>query len=105
MIRRLHDRDHSGWLSLLMFVPVLNIIFALYLVFAKGDEKSNSFGPQRITKSWEKVLGWCYILIIPLFGVLAAVSIPAYQNYVERAQEAQQQQLMHQQLNQYNTEQ
>ncbi len=93
MIRRLHDRNHSGWLSLLMFVPVLNVVFALYLIFAKGDAGSNNFGAPRITLGWEKIVGWLYILMIPLVGVLAAISIPAYQSYVERAQQAQLQQL------------
>ena len=40
-IRRLHDRNHSGWLSLLLFVPIANILIALYLVFAPGDAQSN----------------------------------------------------------------
>lgn len=105
MIRRLHDRNHSGWLSLLIFVPAINFVFALYLIFAKGNEGSNSFGPQYITKSWEKILGWCYILLIPVVGILAAISIPAYQNYVERAQQAQQQQLLQQEYNRYQSEQ
>lgn len=92
MIRRLHDRNHSGWLSLLMFVPVLNIVLALYLIFAKGDAGSNNFGAPRITPGWEKIVGWLYILMIPLAGVLAAISIPAYQRYIESAQQAQLQQ-------------
>src|SRR5690554_6609191 len=33
-IRRLHDRNHTGWLSLLILVPVVNIILGLYLIFA-----------------------------------------------------------------------
>ena len=91
-IRRLHDRNHSGWLALLMLVPVLNIVFALYLVFAKGDAGSNNFGPPRTTLGWEKVVGWFYILMIPLTGVLAAIALPSYQSYVERSQQAQIQQ-------------
>lgn len=89
MIRRLHDRNHSGWLSLLLFVPVLNIIFALYLIFAKGDAVSNDFGAPRITPGWEKVAGWLYILMIPLAGGLAAISLPAYQSYIEQIQHVQ----------------
>ena len=27
LIRRLHDRNHNGWLSLLIFVPVVNLVF------------------------------------------------------------------------------
>lgn len=31
-IRRLHDRNHTGWLSLLMLVPLANVILMLYLI-------------------------------------------------------------------------
>ncbi len=89
MIRRLHDRNHSGWLSLLMFAPVLNIVFAFYLIFAKGNAGSNNFGAPRTTPGWEKIVGWLYILMIPLVGVLTAISIPKYQSYIEHAQQAQ----------------
>ena len=87
-IRRLHDRNHIGWLSLLILVPGINLVFILYLIFAKGDDRSNQYGPRRNTKGWEKVLAWIYILIFPL-AFLAAIALPAYQDYVTRAQQAQ----------------
>ena len=87
-IRRLHDRNHIGWLSLLILVPGINLVFILYLIFAKGDDRSNQYGPRRNTKGWEKVLAWIYILITPL-AFLAAIALPAYQDYVTRAQQAQ----------------
>ncbi|MEG2473739.1 DUF805 domain-containing protein [Acinetobacter sp.] len=87
-IRRLHDRNHSGWLSLLMLVPFANIILALYLIFAKGDAHANQFGPPRAALTWEKVLGWIYVLIFPI-GITAAIAIPAYHDYAQRAQQAQ----------------
>jgi len=87
-IRRLHDRNHIGWLSLLILVPGINLVFILYLIFAKGDDRSNQYGPRRNTKGWEKVLAWIYILIFPL-AILAAIALPAYQDYVTRAQQAQ----------------
>ncbi|OTG99908.1 MULTISPECIES: DUF805 domain-containing protein [Acinetobacter] len=87
-VRRLHDRNHSGWLSLLMLVPLVNIGMALYLTFAKGDAYANQFGLPRVTRTWEKVLGWIYVLIFPI-GILAAIAIPAYQDYVQRAHQGQ----------------
>ena len=90
-IRRLHDRNHIGWLSLLILVPGINLVFILYLIFAKGDDRSNQYGPRRNTKGWEKVLAWIYILIFPL-AFLAAIALPAYQDYVTRAQQAQMEQ-------------
>jgi len=91
-IRRLHDIDKSGWWILLLLIPIVNIIFGLYILFAKGTEGVNRFGPQRGTPQWEKVLGWIYIILIPLvsvLGILAAIALPAYQGYVTKAHEAQ----------------
>lgn len=84
IIRRLHDCNQSGWLSLLFLIPIINFFFILYLIFAPGTPGSNDFGAPRTTQSWEKVLGWMYGLV-PILGILAAISIPAYQNYIERA--------------------
>lgn len=89
MVRRLHDRNHSGWLSLLVLIPLINIFFALYLLLAKGTVGANNFGEPRITPNWEKVLGWLYIIMIPVAGILVAISLPTYQNYIEHTQETQ----------------
>lgn len=43
-LRRLHDLGESGWLALLLLVPVVNAGAFLYLGAAKGDEASNSYG-------------------------------------------------------------
>ena len=71
-----------------MLIPLVNLGLAVYLTFAKGDEHENQFGLPRITKTWEKVLAWFYVLIFPL-GILTAIAVPAYQDYVQRAQVAQ----------------
>lgn len=92
-IRRLHDRNQTGWLSLLMIVPLVNLILFIYLSCAKGDATANNYGAPHITKTWEKVLAWIYITLLPISIIVLAV--PAYQDYVQRAQQAQIQ--MHQQ--------
>ena len=43
-IRRLHDLDKSGWWVLLSFVPIINFVLGLYLMFKKGMEGNNRFG-------------------------------------------------------------
>ncbi|MCO8045748.1 DUF805 domain-containing protein [Acinetobacter bohemicus] len=68
-IRRLHDRNHSGWFSLLLLVPVVNILFALYLLFAPGDQQANQFGQPRTTRGWENVLAILYILVLILLFI------------------------------------
>ncbi|MCH7335778.1 DUF805 domain-containing protein [Acinetobacter sp. NIPH 2699] len=91
-IRRLHDRNQTGWLSLLMLIPFFNLIFLIYLLAAKGSDGENNYGPLRETAGWEKVLGWIYIVILPLafvFGIIGAIALPAYQGYIERSQQIQ----------------
>ncbi len=80
-VQRLHDLDKSGWLYLLMLVPLVNVIFYLYLLFAPGTDGPNRYGnppppnstPVLIT-AW--VLGTLYVVM--LIGMFAAVLIPAF---------------------------
>ena len=46
MKRRLNDLDKSGWWQLLYLVPIVNILFALYLLFWPGTKGSNNYGLQ-----------------------------------------------------------
>lgn len=43
-IKRLHDLGFNGWFSLLNFVPYLNVIFFLFLLTKKGQQKKNKYG-------------------------------------------------------------
>jgi|GEM_PF-6256234 len=45
-VRRLHDFDKSGYWFLLAIVPFFNIILILALIFAKGTDGENKYGPQ-----------------------------------------------------------
>lgn len=40
-IRRLHDLNHSGWYLLLAFIPLVNVVMLLYLLFAPGRTEGN----------------------------------------------------------------
>lgn len=44
-IRRFHDFNKSGFYTLLFLIPIINIIFALILLFKKGDSVDNQYGP------------------------------------------------------------
>jgi uncharacterized membrane protein YhaH (DUF805 family) len=78
MIRRLHDLDGSGWWVLLTLVPLVNLLFFLYLLLKAGTPGPNRFGPQRETAAWEKVVGGIGValLVVALIGILAAVLLP-----------------------------
>lgn len=86
--RRLNDLNQSGWLGLLMLVPLVNFFFGLYLLFWPGSKGSNDYGP---APSPNSLLLIVFGLVLPLamIAVLAAVAIPAYQSYVARAQHMQ----------------
>ena len=44
--KRWHDRDKSGWWSLIVFVPIIGSIWILVeLGFLRGTEGPNRFGP------------------------------------------------------------
>lgn len=43
-IRRAHDLNRTGWIVLLSFIPIINIFFALYLLFFRGTMGSNKYG-------------------------------------------------------------
>lgn len=44
-IRRLHDLDRSGWWVLIVFAPVAHFLFFVFLLFWKGTEGPNKYGP------------------------------------------------------------
>ncbi|MGE5153981.1 MAG: DUF805 domain-containing protein [Bdellovibrio bacteriovorus] len=79
MIRRLHDLDGSGWWALLALIPLVNLLFFLFLLLKAGTPGPNRYGPQRETPGWEKVVGGIGIalMVVALIGVLAAILIPA----------------------------
>ena len=47
--KRWHDRNKSGWWSLIMFVPIIGGIWMLVeLGFLRGTEGANNYGPDPI---------------------------------------------------------
>lgn len=86
-VQRLHDIGWSGWLYLLNFVPIVGSVFPLLLLFIPGTTGANRFGaPPPPNTTAVKVLAWMWLIIPVVFGILAAISIPAYQDYVERSE-------------------
>ena len=87
MMQRLHDMNASGWWSLLMFVPIANALMGLVLIFAPGTKGDNRFGLQPKPNHVGVYLAG---LALPVFivAVVAAVAVPAYNDYVARAQAA-----------------
>ena len=43
-VKRLHDVDKSGWLVVLLLIPIVNFILGLYMLFADGTVGPNRYG-------------------------------------------------------------
>ncbi|QSL94095.1 DUF805 domain-containing protein [Ectopseudomonas toyotomiensis] len=90
-VQRLHDIGWSGWLLLVHLIPVVGSVFALLMLIIPGTQGVNRYGPPPPPNSTAvKVLAWLFLLV-PVTGIVAAIAIPQYQGYVERAAEYQEQ--------------
>lgn len=43
-VRRLHDTGHSGWLYLLIIIPILGSLFLLYFFVCDSAPEENRYG-------------------------------------------------------------
>ncbi|NNF96548.1 MAG: DUF805 domain-containing protein, partial [Halobacteria archaeon] len=77
-VQRLHDLDKTGWLYLLILVPILNIIFAFYMLLAPGSAGANRFGnPPPANSTGVVIVGWIMIVmfVVAIIGIIAAIAI------------------------------
>ena len=86
-IRRLHDLNHSGSFTVLIAVPILNLLFFFYLACTKGNTSVNRYGSVQPARTWEKLLAAVYILLsIYLLSVYAVALYGNYQTMLLNAQ-------------------
>ena len=88
-VRRFNDINMSGWWSLLMLIPYLSFIPGLFLLFRQGDAAVNAYGAAPGPNPRAMVLGATAVLpTVAIAGMLAAITVPAYQDYVKRKAQA-----------------
>ena len=78
MISRLHDMNRDGSLWLFIVIPIINLMFMIWLVFGKGSKGDNAYGSQSaIPGQFVKLLG-LYIPLVILLGASGGAWV--YQN-------------------------
>src|SRR3954470_19881804 len=80
-IQRSHDFNMTGWFSLLVFVPFANLLFW----FVPGTDGANRFGAKTQPNSTRVTVALWIVPVVFVIGIVAAVSIPAYQDYAQRS--------------------
>lgn len=81
-IQRSHDMNVTGWLSLIVFVPLAALVFWL----VPGTRGENTYGKQPPPNTTGVIVLACIVPFVFVVGILAAIAIPAYQDYTIRAQ-------------------
>jgi uncharacterized membrane protein YhaH (DUF805 family) len=87
--RRFNDLGKSGWLGLLMIIPLVNVIVGLWLLFGPGDQGENEYGPAPAPNTTGVIILAWLMPIFAIIGILAAIAIPAYSDYTAKARAAQ----------------
>ena len=80
-IQRSHDMNVTGWLCLISLVPLAALVFWL----VPGTRGENNYGKPPPPNTTGAVVLACILPLVMVVGILAAIAIPAYQEYVQRA--------------------
>lgn len=88
-IQRLHDFNASGWWALLMVVPLVSLVLYLALLIMPGTQGPNRFDHPPPPNTLGVILLASILPLIFVLGILAAIAIPAYQDYKSRAEAIQ----------------
>ncbi len=68
-VKRFHDLEMSGWMFLVLFIPIIGGILGLYVTFKPGAADINLYGVKDTTKAWEKVVGSLMLFALLLFAL------------------------------------
>jgi uncharacterized membrane protein YhaH (DUF805 family)/Tfp pilus assembly major pilin PilA len=81
-IQRSHDMNVTGWLSLVSLIPLGVLVFW----FVPGTRGENDYGKPPPPNTTGVIVLACILPFVFVAGILAAIAIPAYQDYTVRAQ-------------------
>src|SRR6185503_5937219 len=79
-IQRSHDMNVTGWLCLISLIPLAALVFW----FVPGTRGENNYGKPPPPNTTGAVVLACIVPAVMIVGILAAIAIPAYQDYTQR---------------------
>jgi uncharacterized membrane protein YhaH (DUF805 family) len=81
--RRLNDLNRSGWFLLLLLVPLVNVVLLVYLVFFKGTEGVNDYGPAPAPNNLSVTVLGLLLPVVVVLGSVYSVVVPANRVHAE----------------------
>lgn len=84
-VQRCHDFNMSGWLTLLIIVPLAPLLFWII----PGTQSSNRFGNPPPPNTTGAVVLALILPVVFVLGIIAAIAVPSYMSYSERAKMSQ----------------
>ena len=72
-VQRSHDFNTTGWMSLVLLIPLVSLIF----YFIPGTKSSNKYGLQPPPNSKAIKITAFLLLAVFVIGILAAIALPA----------------------------
>lgn len=90
-VRRINDFGYSGWLSLLLLVPFVNVLLFLLLWILPGSKGVNRYGPPPPGNGGGVIFMAVLlpIMLLAVISMIAAIAIPQYQMYMEMSSQIQ----------------
>lgn len=89
--RRLHDLGHKSWPGVLLIVPFVNLVVALWLLLARGNPGPNEYGPAPAPNTWGVVLLACVMPALFVAGIVMAIVAKPEKSSFERARDEMEQ--------------
>ena len=80
-IQRSHDFNVTGWMSLVILIPLVSLIF----YFIPGTKGTNKYGLQPPPNSTAIKVTAFLLLALFILGIVAAIAIPSIDGYMTRA--------------------
>jgi len=75
--RRLNDLNRSGWFILLIIIPLVNLLLAIYMIFFAGTEGDNEYGPKPDPNTLGVKILALTMPVLFFLGIGAAIIIPS----------------------------